>query len=212
MARRYTLDTKIHALNQLDKHSNDMQRIADELSIPVSTLQKWRTKASKLRSKYRRRNKRLATHLKSDLQVAMLDKSMAILQRMDDDTLDNAPLNQLASALGALVNHAMKLEEALEEDDEQEEQEQVIRFEFVSDGRVTETPPWTEDSPEESGEVQDSSVRETVGEDTTGENQPNDRSRVSRDAWLVASPDLPDVEPSLARFEDGRSERDWYYD
>ncbi|PJF33702.1 MAG: hypothetical protein CUN57_01450, partial [Phototrophicales bacterium] len=84
MARRYTLDTKIHALNQLDKY-DDTERIADELSIPLSTLQTWRTKASKLRKRYRQRNKRRATHLKSDLQVALLDKSMAILQRMDDE-------------------------------------------------------------------------------------------------------------------------------
>lgn len=213
MPRSYTLDTKIHALNQLDKY-DDTERIAAELAIPLSTLQKWRTRASSLRKRYRQRNKRRAAHLKSDLQVAMLDKSMAILNRMDDETLDNAPLNQLASALSALVNHAMKLEEAIEDDDEQEkgQQEQVIRFEFVSDGRITDTPPWTENSTDPSSAVQDSSVRQEVGENGTGENHNNGRSGISREAYLVADPDLSDVESGMARFEDGRSERDWYHD
>lgn len=212
MARRYTLDTKIHALNQLDKYEGDTLRIADELSIPLSTLQKWHARASSLRKRYRQRNKRQADHLKSDLQVAMLDRSMAILNRMDDETLNNAPLNQLATALSALVNHALKLEEAIEDTHEQEEQEKVIRFEFVSDGRITETPPWAEDSSDTSGAVQDCGVREAMGENRTGENHTNGRSNISRDAWLVADTDVSDVESGMAGFEDNRHERDWYHD
>ena len=215
MARRYTLDTKIHALNQLDKYEGDTLRIADELSIPLSTLQKWHAKASSLRKRYRQRNKRQADHLKSDLQVAMLDRSMAILNRMDDETLNNAPLNQLATALSALVNHALKLEEAIEEDDEQEEQgqqEQVIRIEYYYDGEVHNAPPWAEESPEESSPIQDGGVRSEMGENRTRQNGNHGQCDHRQDAWLVADPDLSDVESGMARFEDGRSERDWYHD
>lgn len=213
MPRSYTLDTKIHALNQLDKY-DDTERIAAELAIPLSTLQKWRTRASSLRKRYRQRNKRRAANLKSDLQVAMLDKSMAILNRMDDEILDNAPLNQLASALSALVNHAMKLEEAIEDDDEQEkgQQEQVIRIEYYYDGEVHNATPWAEESADESSQIQDSSVRSEMGQNGTGQNDNHGESTRSREAWLVADPDLSDVESGMARFEDGRSERDWYHD
>ena len=211
MAQRYTLDTKIHALNQLDKYEGDTARIASELTIPVKTLQKWRTQESDLRREFRARCARQVAHLKSELQVVMLERSMAIVARMDDETLNNAPLNQLATTLSALVNQALKLEEAIEESDEQTE-EKVIRFEYYYDGSVHKTPPWANTSLEESSPIQDSSLRETMGQNGTGKNDSHGEGNRTPDAWLVADSDLPDVESGLAGFEDELEERNWYHD
>jgi len=211
MARRYTLDTKIHALNQLDKYDGDTSRIASELTIPLKTLQTWRTQETDLRREYRARCTRQVAHLKSELQVAMLDRSMAIVERMDDDTLNNAPLNQLATTLSALVNHALKLEEASEETDEQTE-EKVIRIEYYYDGAVQDSPPWTGASERSSSPIQDSGVRETLGQNGTGKNGSHGERTPTPDKWMVARSDVPDVESPLEGFEGEYQERDWYHD
>jgi hypothetical protein len=211
MARRYTLDTKINALNWLDTLDGDLKITSVNLDIPISTLSRWQSKESELRQDHRQKLQRQFTRLKAELQVQMLDRGMKIVACMDDETLDKAPLNQLATALGSLVNHALKLDEAGEEPDEQTE-EKIIRFEFLSDGRITETPPWTEDNITESSPIQDRGMRETLGKNGARENHVNGRSKISGDAWLVARPDLPDVESGLAGFEDEFEERDWYHD
>lgn len=210
MARRYTLDTKINALNMLDKHDGDLLTVSSELTIPASTLSQWRKKESDLRHDHRQKLHRQFARLKAELQVKMLDRGMKIVACMDDETLDKAPLNQLATALGSLVNHALKLDEVVEDTDEQTEK--VIRIEYFYDGEVQDAPPWAEESSESSSPIQDSSVRETLGENRTGENSTNRKSTLTTDKWLVARADVSDVESPLAGIEDEYQERDWYHD
>lgn len=210
MARRYTIETKIHALNQLDQYDGDMLRISKELTIPVSTLTTWRTKEADIRRNYRQKNQQQVTHLKSELQVQMFDMSQNILKYMDDDTLSKAPLNQLASAIGSLVNHALKLEEAIEETDEQEEK--IVRFEYFYDGKVQDAPPWAGASEGLPRKVQGSCVRETLGEDGAGQDSTIGERDSKSDAWVVASTNLPDVQSPLDGIEDEYQERDWYHD
>lgn len=210
MAQRYTLDTKIHALNQLDK-TDDLLRIASELTIPVSTLQKWRARETDLRRAYRIQCTRQVAHLKSELQVAMLDRSMAIVERMDDETLNNAPLNQLATALSALVNQALKLEEAIEDTDEQTE-EKVIRIEYLYDGSVHKTPPWTSESPAIPRPIQSSSVRETLGQNGARKNHHGGAGDSSRHTWLVDESDISNGESNVEEMEDFLEDRNWYHD
>lgn len=210
MSRRYALDTKIDALNQLDEADGDILLISDKLDIPASTLKKWRKDEQDLRRSHQQKRKRHLSRLKADLQTEMLDKGLQIVERMDDETLDKAPLNQLASALGALVNHALKLDEVIDDSDEQTER--VYRIEYYYDGEVKETPPWAEESDESSSTVQSSGMRKALGKNGAGQDCDDGERLESRDAWLVARSDTSDVESGLAGFEDELEERNWYHD
>ena len=210
MARRYTLATKIQALNLLDQQDGDLLATSTALDIPTSTLSKWRKKENDLRHEYRQKRHRQFVRQKAELQIQMLERGRKVVACMDDETLEKAPLNQLATALGTLVNHALKLEEAIEDSDEQAEK--VYRIEYLYDGSVHKTPPWARTSAESSGPIQDRGLRETLGENGIRQDYPIREGDPSREAWLVAGPDLPDVESGLAGFETDFEERDWYHD
>jgi hypothetical protein len=210
MARRYTLDTKINALNMLDKHDGDLLTVSSKLTIPASTLSQWRKKESDLRHDHRQKLHRQFTRLKAELQVKMLDRGMKIIACMDDETLSKAPLNQLATALGSLVNHALKLDEVIEDTDEQTEK--VIRIEYFYDGEVQDVPPWTGASEGQPRAVQGSRMRETVGQNGIGQDSSIGERDNSRETWLVASTDPPNIESTLEGLENDRQERDWYHD
>jgi len=215
MARRYTLDTKIDALNQLDQHDGDILLTSEKLNIPARTLKRWVKQEDDLRDRYNSKRRRYLSRLKADLQSDMLERGLAIVAKMDDEVLDKAPLNQLASALGALVNHAQKLEEVIDETDEQEENERVIRFEYYYDGAVQDVPPWTGASEGQPRALQSSGLRETMGQNRTGENSSSGERDRAEETWLVARPDLSDVESTLEEYEnlsERADERDWYHD
>ncbi len=202
MTRKYSLDTKIDALNQIDRHDGDIALVSDVLEIPERTLRGWQGAEGALRGKYRARQKRQRERLTVDLQLGMLERGQAILAEMDDETLAKAPLNQLASALGTLVSHALKLEEAIGEFDEEEE-EKVIRFEYYYDGAVQEAPPWAGASEGFDRSLQSSGVWEALGQDGIGQDDSAAASPGGEEARLVAGADAPDGEPGLARLEGG---------
>ena len=211
MARRYTLDTKIHALNQLDMHDGDLGNVSKELNIPTTTLSEWRRKESDLRQDHRHKLERRFMRLKAELQVQMLDRGMKIVACMDDETLEKAPLNQLATALGSLVNHALKLDEASEDSDEQTE-EKIVRIEYLYGGSVHVSPPWAENDSGISSPIQNSSVRKTLGQNGTGENNLGRSSHQSRNTWLVDDSYLSNGNSDVENMEDEYAERDWYHD
>lgn len=215
MARRYTLDTKIDALNQLDQLDGDILLGSETLKIPVGTLRDWLRHEDDLRRSHRDKQERHLSRLKAELQTTMLEKGLDIVARMDDETLDKAPLNQLATALGALVNHALKLEEDIDDNHEQEEKEHIVRFEYYYEGEVHDAPPWARDRNESSGTFQDSSVRETLGENTSSEAHRTNGDLRARSAWLVVDPNSSDGDSGMAGMEEyleNDSERDWYHD
>lgn len=203
MARKYALDTKIDALNQIDQNDGDVAVVSDMLEIPERTLRGWQGAESDLRSRQRNRQRRQRERLTVELQLGMLERGRAILQQMDAETLDKAPLNQLASALGALVNHALKLEEVIEETDEREE-EKVIRFEYFYDGAVQEVPPWTGASEGFDRSLQSSGVWEALGQDRAWQDDTAASGDRGEKARMVAGADSSDGEPGLAGLESER--------
>ncbi|MCY3832127.1 MAG: hypothetical protein OXG85_03860 [Chloroflexi bacterium] len=202
MNRRYSLNTKINALNELDEHDGDVARVSEFLEIPSSTLSAWLRLEDELRRRYRRRLQRQRDRLTLDLQVEMLQRGKSILARMDAETLSKAPLNQLASALGSLVGQALKLEEAVEDLDESEEQ--VVRFEFYYDGQVQDAPPWADRGDGQPRAFQGGGLRPALGQDRAGQNGAAPEQRQAKKTGLVAGADAPDGEPSLARSENER--------
>lgn len=202
MTRKYSLDTKIDALNQIDRHDGDVALVGDLMEIPERTLRGWQGLEGELRNRHRRRQRRQRDRLAVALQLEMLERGQEILRRMDEETLAKAPLNQLASALGALVSHALKLEEAIEEIDEQEEK--VIRFEYFYDGAVQAAPPWTGASEGFDRSLQSSGLWEALGQDGAGQDDTVAAGAGGEEARVVAGADPADGEPSLARFESER--------
>lgn len=211
MARRYTLDTKIHALNLLDEYDDDLVIVSQELNIPAMILNRWRIKEDDLRRDHQQKLRSQFVRLKAELQVEMLERGKKIIACMDDETLEKAPLNQLATALGSLVNHALKLDEASEDTDEQTE-EKIVRFEYYYNGSLQDAPPWAGTSEGLPRKVQSGGVRKTMGQNGTGKNDTDGERYSTPDAWLVADSDVSDVESGLAGFEDEFEERDWYHD
>ena len=204
MTRRYSLSTKINALNEVDEHDGDVARVSEFLEIPTRTLQGWLGVEDDLRRRYRQKQKRQRERLTLDLQFEMLERGKAVLARMDAEALSKAPLNQLATALGSLVNHALKLEEAVEEIDEGEEQ--VIRHEYYYDGRVQDAPPWAEESDEAPGALQGGGLRAALGQDRAGQNGANGIGDQAGETLLVAGANGDYGEPGLARSEGERAE------
>ncbi len=202
MTRKYSLDTKIDALNQIDRHDGDVALVSDLLEIPERTLRGWQGLEGELRNRHRKRQGRQRDRLAVALQLEMLERGQAILRRMDEETLAKAPLNQLASALGALVSHALKLEEAIEEIDEQEEK--VIRFEYFYDGAVQAAPPWAGASEGFDRSLQSSGLWEALGQDGAGQDDIAAAGAGGEATRLVAGADPADGEPGLARFESER--------
>ncbi|MDE2951288.1 MAG: hypothetical protein OXT68_11035 [Chloroflexota bacterium] len=205
MSRKYSLDNKIDALNQIDQYDGDVAVVSDLLGIPKGTLRDWQRAEGDLRDRQRQRQSRQRDRLMVDLQLGMLERCQAILRQMNSETLAKAPLNQLTSALGTLVNHALKLEEAIEEIDEQEEEkEKVIRFEYFYDGAVQEVPPWTGASEGFDRSLQSSGVWEALGQDRAWQDDTAAPGAMGEEAYLVAGADSSDGEPGLAGLESER--------
>ena len=199
MSRRYSLKTKINALNEIEEHDGDVARVAEFMEIPARTLGRWLRDERDLRRRYRKKRYRQRERLTIDLQFEMLERSKSILARMDEDRLAKAPLNQLATALGSLVSHALKLEEVIEDIDDEEEQ--VIRFEYYYDGEVQDAPPWSGASEGRARAVQGGGLRQALGQDRAGQNGAAGDGNHTAEARLVAGADCDDGEPGMARSE-----------
>ena len=202
MTRRYSLNSKIDALNQIDHFDGDVALVSNAAAIPSRTLQNWLRQEDDLRRRYRQRQIRQRERLKVNLQLEMLERGKSILAQMDDETLEKAPLNQLAAALSSLVSQALKLEEVIGDIDEAEER--VIRHEFFYDGQVQDAPPWAGASAGSPRAVQGGRLREALGQNGAGQNDAAASGIGGAETGLVAGADLLDGEPGLARLEDKR--------
>lgn len=70
-------------------------------------------------------------------------KALELIEAIDSDRIEAAPLNQITSALATVLDRLMKLQALLYENQPKEE---VIRIEYHNpDGTISETPPWAED-------------------------------------------------------------------
>ena len=199
MSRRYALKKKIEALDLTDNLDGDMRAAGDQLDVPLTTLANWRAQEDELRRAYNQRRRRQRDRLFVDLQLEMLNRGQSALDMMSDEKLAKAPLNQLASALGSLVSHALKLADVIEET--QEENELVIRHEYYTDGELRDAPPWPAYGEGAGGALHDSGLRAPLGQDNAGQNGHVGAGAGKAPTSLVAGADFHDGEPGLARPE-----------
>lgn len=198
MDRLNALDNKIDALDQIDQQDGDIAAVSDALDIPESELREWLRDEDRLRRKRNLRRQRQVDRLAVELQHDMLTRAQSILERVQGNKLDKAPLNQLASAAGSLVSYALKLAEVIEEIDEEEEKEQVIRFEYSSDGVAQEAPHWADSRAEAWRAIQSGGLRPALGQDRAGQNGHSGARDLGPAADLVAGAVAADGEPGLA--------------
>ena len=202
MKRRYSLNAKINALNQIDQLDGDLAFVSRQLGIPAKTLEKWRAREPELRHCYQERQWRYLDRLRFDLHAQMLERVAAILERMDDSAIAKAPLNQLNDALASLLSHIRKFEES--EQDLETPHETIKRAEFYYDGQVQDAPPWAGASAGQPRAVQGGRLRPPLGQDRIGQNGASGRGSLVAETDLVAGADLHDGQPGLARLESQR--------
>lgn len=198
MAKHYILETKIKALDEIDRLEGDVGTASTNVKVPTRTLHNWLREENDLRRQFQMQRQRQTRQMVKELQFGMLSRGQEILACMNVEALEKAPLNQLATALGALVSNALKLEEAMDEIDDQEEK--VIRFEHFYDGSLHEAPPWAGASEGFDRSLQGSGVWEALGQDRAGQAD-HSGDGASEETLLVAGADASDGEPGLARLE-----------
>ena len=160
MLASYTLDTKIEALNLLDRHDGDFNLVKSILEIPLKTLRAWRADHVKLRNRYDDRQYRYFATIKLELLQDMWETSRDIMKKIKSGAHDGVPLSKLVYTLNTLLNHANKLEDNFEDltPEGQNEAEQPNRIRYVYEDEAGEAPPpWT------GGEPQKSGLRQSVG-------------------------------------------------
>ena len=199
MKRRYSLNAKINALNQIDQFDGDIAFVSKQLSIPARTLEKWRANEAQLRQSYQDRQWRYLDRLRFDLHVQMLERVQRIIQQIDADTVVNAPLNQLNDALATLLAHVNKFEETQQEIEQPHET--IKRVEFYYDGQIQDAPPWAGASAGQSSALQSGGLRPPLGQDRARQNHHPAPSLDGEQTLLVADSDPPNGQPSLARLE-----------
>ncbi|MDQ7027035.1 MAG: hypothetical protein Q9P01_09435 [Anaerolineae bacterium] len=208
---KYRLEQKMKVLEAL-KADQNYDSLSEKEQIPVSTIKRWYQQREAIRRDYHLHLRDEAHHKMVLVQHRMADKAVELIAALDSDRIKNAPLNQVASALGLVIDRFLKLQDAQEESDATHT-EQVIRYEFRHpDGTIRETPYFAEGRSRHTGTVQSGSVWETLGQDGIGENYINGKSRLSGSEDMVAGSDVSDGESGMARFEDDDDERDWYHD
>ena len=98
MQASYTLDTKIEALNLLDRHDGDFHRVRPLLEIPLKTLRGWRVDQDKLRRRYEDRQYRHFANIKLELLKDMFETSRDIMKKIKSGDHEGTAVSQLAYA------------------------------------------------------------------------------------------------------------------
>lgn len=193
MGRLCTNEEKLRALDILDACAGNLQAAAAQSGWSSSTLSRWRKQVATLRAE--------RAHLQMlKARQRMAEKSLDLVQAIDDERITAAPLNQLSAALGVLVDRYLKLDGF----DQAAAAEGVIRFEYrYPDGSFADAPPWAADDSQASGALQSGGLRSPLRQNGAGQAGPAGTRLARRRPYLVARPDLSDGEPGLAGFEDG---------
>jgi hypothetical protein len=202
MARIYSLQEKITALDQIAVESRTT--VSARLDIPISRLRWWERDAPLLRQQYAEEQQLRAASCIAQAQISLAEASVRLVKALDEDRIAKAPLNQIASALGVVVDRYLKLT------GDTPPAEQVIRFEYITpNGDTAQSPPWTDEHSQVNGALPRRGVWTAVRQDGTGE-AGTDRQGLR--AWggnMVARTHVPHGESGMAGFEDDDSESLW---
>ena len=202
MLASYTLDTKIEALNLLDRHDGDFNLVKSILEIPLKTLRAWRADHVKLRNRYDDRQYRYFATIKLELMQDMWETSRDIMKKIKSGAHDGIPLSQLAYTLNTMLHHANKLEDNFEDltPEGQNEAEQTNRIRYVYEDEAGEAPPpWTGAAPQMPVPPQSVGVRAALQRMAVKANQDPESLPPEVQTLLSGLPNLENSESKPAR-------------
>lgn len=205
--KQYSLVYKMQTLFLLRDMS--IERASETSGVPLSTLRYWKAHEAQIKREYYLYLHEEAVHKLLVVQNRMADKLVEIIKAIDKEVIAKAPLNQLVSALGILIDRIIKVHDAKEI----ETPDKPVRFEYydATTGQTSQTPPWAEDDFEQGGSFYSRFLRQTLREDGASEADYHGNG-MAREEDMVASPDISDGEPSLEGLEGGTDGYDWYHD
>ncbi len=190
MTRRYTSDERETALAQLE--ANDSNHCS-QTGVSAQTLHKQAERTRRLYDKL------------CQLQEQLAINAQALAEAIDT-AMDDAPLNQLTSALGVVTDRYIKLDKLLAQTHVDEE-EQVIRIEYqYPDGSLHDAPPWANNDIEVEGPLSGGSLRPAFWEDGNGQAADIGSDFAASRDLLVAGSHLSNDEPGVDIFEDDVSQ------
>ena len=201
MQASYTLDTKIEALNLLDLHDGDFQRVRSLLEIPLKTLRGWRVDQDKLRHRYEDRQYRHFANIKLELLKDMFETSRDIMKKIKSGDHEGSAVSKLAYALSTLLNQANQLEESFEDlpPNPQTEAEALNRIGYAYDDNPQHDLPNSAADPQQPRPPQSLGIRAALEKIGIGTNQHPDSSPPGALTLLMERPHLQNREAKVAR-------------
>ena len=201
MQASYTLDTKIEALNLLDRHDGDFQLVRSLLEIPLKTIRGWRVDQDKLRRRFEDRQYRHFANIKLDLLKDMFETSRDIMKKIKSGDHEGSTASQLVYALSTLLNQANQLEDSFEDlpPDPQNPEELPNRIEIVYDHQAQDAPPDAVELPQQPRPPQSLGLRAALERIGIGTNQDPERPSPGALTLLMDRPHLQNREAKVAR-------------
>jgi transposase-like protein len=135
MTRRYTAQEKADALKVLEANNGDFSATAKQLGMNRETLQRWSLDFRE------QRIERVRTQI-TRLHEQLAENALRLAQAMEHK-IDDAPLNQVATALNTTVDRYLKIDDHLSTLQSDDKTELKIRIEYMyQDGSIQNLPPW----------------------------------------------------------------------
>lgn len=136
MRRHYSEEEKWKALDCLRENGGNCRQTSQATGVPLRTLQRW------TRREQDAADEAYTAWALARMRQRLVDNVLRLADSLEAK-IDDAPLNQHASALAQLVDRLIKLADKLPQSNPDDD---VIRIEFVdADGSVHQTPPWSRD-------------------------------------------------------------------
>lgn len=199
MPKQYQLDSKIEALNLLDRHDGDLPLVSNLMQIPVKTLRRWRAEEAELRLQFDNRQYRHFANIKLELLNDMFETCRDLMKNIKADNLQQTSVSQRAYTLTTLFNHATQLEDLFEDLEPNPQNEGHNRIRFVQDDNLPRATPRPETSPKRPRPLQSTGLRQALGQIGIGADRHPDRRSSPAQALLVDRANLPNGQSNLAR-------------
>lgn len=207
--KRYSITDKMKTIWLL--RDNDVRKASEISGVPVGTIKKWQKNYDQIKAEFFKYEHDEGIYKLIISQNRMADKIGDLTNAITTQKIESAPLNQLSSAIGVLVDRFLRIHDAKEIEESDNDNRYIIEYYDADTGEITETPPWAGDDSEDESALHSSFLWQKIRENGTGEAGSNGNG-VTGDEGLVARTHLSDGESGLARFEERDGERDWHPD
>ena len=192
---------KIEALNLLDLHDGDLQRVRSLVEIPLKTLRGWRADQDKLRRRYEDRQYRHFANIKLELLQDMFETSRDIMKKIKSGDHEGSAVSKLAYALSTLLNQANQLEDSFEDlpPNPQNPEQLPNRIEVVYDQQAQDAPPKAATDPQQPRPPQSLGIRAALQQIGIGTEQDPESPPPGAQSPLMDPPHLQNREAKVAR-------------